>query len=460
MRAIVKLSSRPSNMPTEPLPPSQADVVIVGGGIVGCAAGYYLAKRGVTAVLIEKEEIGRAQSGRNWGFIRQQGRDPAELPLMVESNRIWLGIERELGTSVEWVQGGNVALATSPERIALFEAWCKVAREQGLDTEVLAPAGLERLIPDLHGDWLGAMYTRSDGHAAPRKATQAFAKAAVAGGAHVVERCTAEAIETRNGAVSEVRYSLHDGGGHGGAVRRGAIRTSCVVAAAGAWTAQLTRPLGLSLPVRWVRSTVARTTPVREITQAGVWAPSVAFRQRRDGTLNIGGGGWADHDVTLESLRHARLFMPNYLKNRKLFQFHFGKPLVADAIARLPGSRGHRRPFAAPWALEPEPNRSKAKWTFDEFRRLFPTIGEIRITDTWAGYIDATPDAIPVIGPVHSPSGLVLATGFSGHGFGLGPIAGRLVAELVADGAPSLDLRAFRFSRFAEGDIGEPRAVL
>ena len=87
-------------------------------------------------------------------------------------------------------------------------------------------------------------------------------------------------------------------------------------------------------------------------------------------------------------------------------------------------------------------------------------IGDLRITETWAGYIDATPDALPVIGPADRPAGFVFATGFSGHGFGLGPIAGRLVAELVTDGKPSLDIRGFRFSRFAEGAIGEPRSVL
>jgi glycine/D-amino acid oxidase-like deaminating enzyme len=428
--------------------PVRADVVIVGGGIVGCAAAYYLAKRGVQAVLFEKDEIGRAQSGRNWGFIRQQGRDPLELPLMIESNRIWCGLERELGADVEWVQGGNLALATSPERIGLFEQWCDMAREQGLDASVLTTAQLKRVVPDLNVEWLGGMYTQSDGHAEPRKVARAFADAAAARGARLVERCTAESIGMSNGAVSEVM------------TERGTVKTATVIAAAGAWTAKLAAPLGLDLPVRWVRSTVARTSPVQRITDAGVWAPSVAFRQRRDGTLNLGGGGWADHDVTLDSLGHARLFMPNYIKNRKLFRFHFGTPFVADAIARVPGTDGHRHPFAARWALEPAPNVSKARWTLDEFRRFFPMIRDIRITDTWAGYIDATPDAIPVIGPVDRPSGFVFATGFSGHGFGLGPVAGRLTAELVTDGKTSLDIRGFRFSRFAEGAIGEPRAVL
>jgi glycine/D-amino acid oxidase-like deaminating enzyme len=434
-------------MTTETLP-AQADVVIVGGGIVGCSAAYYLAKRGVSVAVIEKDVVGSSQSGRNWGFVRQQGRDPLELPLMIESNRIWSGLERELGADVEWIQGGNLALANAPERIALFEGWCRTARQHGLDTRVMTRNELAKLIPDLRGEWLGGMYTANDGHAEPRKVTPAFAKAAAARGARIIERCTVEAIETSNGAVTEV---LTD---------RGVIRTPVIIAAAGAWTARLAKPLGLSLPVRWVRSTVARTTPVQKLTDIGVWAPSVAFRQRRDGTLNLGGGGWADHDVTLDSLRHAHLFMPNYLKNRKLFRFHFGRPLVADAIARIPGARGHRHPFAARWALDPAPNTAKAQWTFDEFRRLFPTVGDLQITETWAGYIDATPDALPVIGPAGRPAGFVFATGFSGHGFGLGPMAGRLVAELVDDGKPSLDIAGFRFSRFAEGAIGEPRAVL
>ena len=445
-------------MATTEAVPAQADVVIVGGGIVGCAAAYYLAKRGMRPVLFEKDEIGRAQSGRNWGFVRQQGRDPSELPLMIESNRIWSGIERELGADVEWVQGGNLALATTPDRIALFEGWSNAARAQGLDTKVLTRSDLSRLIPELQGEWLGGMYTGNDGHAEPRKATQAFADAAVARGAHIVPRCTVTSVETTNGAVSGVRYVRRIE--RSGRVDTALIAAPCVIAATGAWTATLVRPLRLSLPVRWVRSTVARTTPVRKITPIGVWVPRVAFRQRRDGTLNLGGGGWADHDVTLDSLRHARLFMPNYLKNRKLFQFHVGKPFVADAIARLPGSRSHRDPFGAQWALEPAPNRAKVKWMFDEFRRLFPTIGDVTIADTWAGYIDATPDAIPVIGPVDRPRGFVFATGFSGHGFGLGPIAGRLAAEIAAGAKPSLDIHAFRFSRFAEGAIGEPRAVL
>jgi glycine/D-amino acid oxidase-like deaminating enzyme len=102
---------------------------------------------------------------------------------------------------------------------------------------------------------------------------------------------------------------------------------------------------------------------------------------------------------------------------------------------------------------------AKVRRSLAELRGLYPSIGTLEITRSWAGYIDATPDALPVVGEA-GPAGLVLATGFTGHGFAMGPIVGRLVAELVTDGRPSLDLRAFRFSRFVEGAVGTPRSVL
>jgi glycine/D-amino acid oxidase-like deaminating enzyme len=163
--------------------------------------------------------------------------------------------------------------------------------------------------------------------------------------------------------------------------------------------------------------------------------------------------------VTLESFRHARLFFPNYWRNRRLFRFHVGRPLVRSVAALRPTAAARRHPGTWDRALEPRPNPAKVQRALDGLRRLFPSIGPLAVTRAWAGYIDATPDAIPVIGEA-GPAGLVVATGFTGHGFAMGPIVGRLVAELIIDGKPSLGLRAFRFSRFAEGDIGRPRNVL
>jgi glycine/D-amino acid oxidase-like deaminating enzyme len=209
-----------------------------------------------------------------------------------------------------------------------------------------------------------------------------------------------------------------------------------------------------------VRATVARTTPAPLITRTGVWGPTVAFRQRRDGRPNLAAGGATDYDITLDSFRHLGLFLPNYWKNRKLFRFHVGRPLWRD-LARLGLISGTRRdPLTYDRDAEPVPNPEKVRRSLEEFLRLFPNLQGLSIERSWGGYIDVTPDALPVLDAVPSPKGFVLASGFSGHGFAMGPIAGRLVAELIVDAKASLEIRGFRFSRFAEGAIGKPRSVL
>jgi glycine/D-amino acid oxidase-like deaminating enzyme len=303
-------------------------------------------------------------------------------------------------------------------------------------------------VPGMQGAWVGGMYTPSDGHAEPTKATEAFARAAAAHGAEFRTRCAVQRILVRAGAIGGV------------VTERDEVQTGRVVCAAGAWSAPLLRTIGLSLPQRLVRATVARTTPAPPITRAGVWGPAVAFRQRPDGRLNLAAGGATDYDVTLDALRHLRLFWPNYWKNRKLFRFHVGAPLWRDLGRLWPGSARRRLPFTHDRDVEPVPNPDKVQRGLAEFRRLFPAVSGLAIERSWAGYIDVTPDAVPVLGAVPAVGGLAVATGFSGHGFAMGPIAGRLMAELVVDGKTSLDLHGFRFSRFAEGAVPQPRAVL
>lgn len=425
-----------------------ADVVVVGAGIVGCSAAYFLARRGLSVAVVERGSVHGEQSRKNWGFVRQQGRDPSELPLMIESNRLWRGLEAELGADIEWTQGGNLALAADAERMALFEAWLPSAREAGLDSRIVRPHELSGIVPGLAGRWAGGLYTPSDGHADPEKATDALARAAVAHGAALHLDCAVEAVTTRNGAVSGV------------VTERGEIAAEWVVCAAGAWSWRLAKRLGLALPQRWVRGTVARTTPAPPVTPCAVWGPGVAFRQRRDGSFNIAAGGALDHDVTLDSLRQVRFFLPSFWKNKSMFRFHVGRPLARSLAAALPGSRGRRHPLVWDRAYEPVPNPAKVSRSFDELRRLLPRLPPLGIARSWAGYIDATPDLLPVLGAVAAPCGFVLATGFSGHGFAMGPVAGRLVSELIADGKTSIDISALRFSRFAEGAIGRPKNVL
>lgn len=203
-----------------------ADVVVIGAGIVGSATAYYLARRGVRAIVVERGSVHGEQSRKNWGFVRQQGRDPLEVPLMMEANRIWQGLERELGADIEWTQGGNLALAATAERLAMMEQWLPVAREFGLDTRVVRGRDLQLIIPGLGGEWAGGMFTPGDGHADPVKATEALARGAVAHGAVIHLDCAVQGVTTRDGAVRGVL------------TERGEIAAPWVVCAAGAWSAR------------------------------------------------------------------------------------------------------------------------------------------------------------------------------------------------------------------------------
>jgi glycine/D-amino acid oxidase-like deaminating enzyme len=416
---------------------TEAEVVVIGGGIVGSATAYYLAKRNTRVVLVDKGDIADEQSSRAWGFVRQQGRDPAEMPLMVACNKLWQGLTEELGADIEWVQGGNLGIAATEERMEQYRGWRPVARDFGLDTRVLSRGEVQRMIPALEGPFVGGMYTPSDGHAEPRKATTAFARAAQERGATVFTHCAAEGIEVTAGKVSGVR------------TEQGLIRTSVVVCAAGAWSARVAKMVGLSLPQRVVRSTVAQTEPVPPITSSGVWAPGVAFRQRTDGTLYIAGGGLSDYYITLESFQHLRMF-----------RLHVGVDLLKDIARRAPWSPARHHPFAHTVGVEPPPNPQSVERSRRNLEALVPSLAGVRIRRAWAGLIDATPDAVPVLGPVDRPQGFIFATGFSGHGFAMGPIAGLLVSELILDGKPSIDLGAMDYARFHEGRVGRPRNVL
>jgi glycine/D-amino acid oxidase-like deaminating enzyme len=428
---------------------NQADVVVIGGGIVGVSCAWFLARRGLDVVLLEKGAISADQSSRAWGFVRQQGRDPAEMPLMVACNRLWQELPSMLGRDIEWVQSGNLAVAGDDARMDQFREWMHVAREFNVDTHILKREDVLDLIPQMQGPYIGGMFTPSDGHAEPLYATRAIADAAREAGAKIHQYCAAVGFEVAGDRIDGV------------VTERGTIRASTVICAAGLMSTRLARMIGLSVPQIAIRATVAETEPTEHITDIGAWAPQASFRQRRStGTFYVARGAVSDHDVNLDSVRFLRYYLPNYLKNRKLFKMHVGTNLIADTLRSLPGSPAKKNPFAHTVGVEPKPNRKTAERSRDGLVSLFPSLAGIGIRRTWAGLIDSTPDAVPIIGEVGSPQGFILATGFSGHGFAMGPIVGKLLSELVVDGEPSIDISDMRFSRFAEGKLAAPKNVL
>ena len=426
----------------------QADVAVVGGGIAGSAVAYYLAKGGAKVVLLEKGEIAEEQSSRALGFVRQQGRSLRELPMMMECNKMWQSLSQELNADVEWVQGGNLSVAYDDERMTQLEEWCKVGREYGLDVEMLTGKQVHDMLPQANASFAGGMYTRSDGHAEPVKATTALARAAQENGAELITHCAVEDIETSNGRVTGV------------VTESGLVSAPVVVCAAGAWSPKVARMAGLSLPYRVVRATVTETTPTDPISLVGFWVPGLSFRQRPNGSFYVMASGRYDYDVDLESFRDVRMFWPNFLKNRKEFKINVGRELVRDIFRAMPWSPTQKHPFAHTVGVEPEPNRRTVDTTMQRFHQLFPSLESVGVKSVWAGRIDATADGVPVLGEVESPKGFIFATGFSAHGFAMGPIVGRVISELILKGESSIDLHPLRHSRFKEGDMEQAKVLI
>ncbi|MEI2616441.1 MAG: FAD-binding oxidoreductase [Thermomicrobiales bacterium] len=428
---------------------SQADVVVIGGGIMGSAIAYYLANRKTDVVLLEKGTAGGEQSTRAWGFVRQQGRDIAELPLAVAMNRIWPELAAELDADLEWTQDGVLLVADTEERLQQFREWVDASSDYGIGTQIVSGREIHELIPAMQGTFLGGMYTPSDGHAEPTKVPMAFTNAARRLGATIYDGCAATGIEVTAGRVTAVH------------TERGTIHTPIVVCAAGAWSSRLARMVGLELPQLVVRATVAETYPVEPVTGIGVAIHGdVAFRQRPNGSIYMSILGQSDHELMIDSVRYARWFMPNFRLNREFIHVHVNTALVRDiahSVPMLPERLQGADPLSS---YESVPARNVVEHARARLGTLIQALGNVPILRTWGGKIDMMPDAIPVIGAVDRPTGFILATGFSGHGFALGPIVGQVVSELILDNQPSIDLHALRFSRFAERDLAPARAAV
>jgi glycine/D-amino acid oxidase-like deaminating enzyme len=420
--------------------PAEADVVIVGGGIVGVSSAYELAKRGLRVTLLDKRSLAGEQSGRNWGFIRQQGRAPEELPLMIHANGIWSRMEGELDADIEWTQGGNLRLADDEATASRYEAWAKIGAEHGLGTRVLGMKEIAELLPGVNHEWMAGIFTPSDGHADPVKATRALAEAAQRKGAALVEGCAVRRLESTGGRMTGVNTDS------------GEVRAKVVVLAAGAWSSRLASTIGVRIPQRIVRSTVALTEPVLPISKAAVWSKRLAFKQTARGEFLIAAGGTGDVDLRWDGFRNLRLFLPAFMSNREYLRINLD---MGPFLSSLP--RVGKKALAE---SGPQPNQKDVAASLKTLGDYFPALGPFRLSRAWAGNIDGTPDALPVVDALARPSGLVIATGMSGHGFGIGPAIGVAVADLVTRGASVFDLRPMRVARFSDGTALKPPHLL
>ena len=417
--------------------------MVIGGGIVGTSTALELAERGVSVLLCEKGQIGAEQSSRNWGWVRLSQRDPREIPLMIEAIRIWEGLDQRLARKTGYVQNGILFTSTTERSMSENARWSENLAPHQIECRVVTGEELDRLTPGRNMALKGALYTPVDGRAEPQWAAPAIAEGARAAGATILTGCAVRSLDIEAGRVAGV------------VTEKGRVKCSSVVLAGGAWSRLFSGNAGIWLPQLKVLNTVMRTTPV-DGPEASVWADGFAFRKRADGGYTVASGTASIADIVPDSFRLAWAFLPAFREEWRSLRFRLSGRWSEEAAQARRWRPDQVTPFETCRILDPAPSQRILRKSWAAAQRAFPIFREADVVQSWAGMIDVTPDAIPVISDVADVPGLFISTGYSGHGFGIGPGAGRLMADMVMNRTPVVDAREFRLSRFTDGSRVAP----
>ncbi len=426
-------------VPSAEVLPARADVVIVGGGVIGVSAAWHLVSQGLSVVLCEKGHIAGEQSSRNWGWCRQAGRDMREMPLITESMRHWRGMAEAVGADVGYHECGVLYIGANEEDEAGFQQWFDDASGYDTGARMVRGAELAKLMPGASRAYRAGLFVPTDGRAEPQRAVPAMARAAQARGATLIAHCSVRALERSAGRVSGVVTS------------RGRIACDAVILAGGAWSSLFCANEGVRLPQLKVLGTVLRTSPVENGPPTCGWLGDIGYRKRADGGYTIGYSGHRYTPVSPEGFKYLREYTPLLKQNWRTIRPRFDSAAWREFRDRPGWNAEQTSPFERTRTMDPQPSQRGVQAAMDSMRRLYPAFNDARIVQEWACYMDVTPDIIPYIGPAASVPGLTVATGFSGHGFGIGPAAGRAAADVATGRNAGIDLAPFSLDRFAPG---------
>ncbi len=365
----------------------RADTVIIGGGVMGCAIAYNLAKAGLKPVVIEKSDIGGEASGSTGGGVRQSARNLKEMPLAMESIRMYGHLHEELDMDVEYVRQGNLRLCTCEEELDLMRKAVENQKKVGLELEMLDRRQVLEINPYVGEKVVGASFCPTDGHVNPFLVTYGYFKKAKSLGARFYTQEEVHRIRLRKGRVSAVVTDKH------------VFETDVVVNAAGVAGRRIANMVGLDFPMRPIFSEAMITEPYPPLFAQMVGHAKGLFYGRQ--TV------------------HGPFFWGGFVGTEQ-FIYRRGKPLfhhIGPAISRM---------------------------VID----YFPVLRNLNVIRMWSGLIAQTSDGIPVLGLTSEVPGFVFVTGFCGHGFGLAPVVGRLIGELILDCQTSLPIHDFCYGRF------------
>jgi sarcosine oxidase, subunit beta len=371
---------------------TQPDVIVIGGGIQGCSTALHLAMRGVKALLLEKDYIGRHASGVNAGGVRRLGRHFAEIPLSVASMEMWHAIADLVDDDCGFESHGQIKVAETEAQLAVQRARVGEMKLRGFThEELIGQAELRDHLPTLSPHCVGAIICRADGAAMPYRTTLAFKRKAESLGARFREGVRVDDLK-RSGDVWRVETD------------DGPFEAPAIVNCAGAWADKIAAKLGEPLPLEVIAPMLMITARMPRFVHpvVGSQGRTLSFKQYDNGTVLIGGGyrGRPNRDSNWTDLDFGRLA---------------------------------------------ENSRTAAA--------LFPIMERAEIVRAWAGIEARMPDDIPVIGPSSTSPGIFHAFGFSAHGFQLGPAVGRVMAELVTTGHSNVPLDGLGIERFGKGGV-------
>ena len=419
--------------------PDEVDVVIIGAGVIGVSTAWFLCKAGLSVLICEKGRVAGEQSSRNWGWVRKQGRDEAEVPIAIKSQEIWQALSEEIEEDLGFRREGLIFLAEHEKDLREFEDWMEIAEKYQLDTRLLNATELGQQLKFSGHRWKGALHTPSDCKAEPFQAVPAIARAAQRLGVKIIENCAVRTVETEAGAVTGVHTEL------------GFVRAGKVLCAGGAWSSTFLANMDIRFPQLLVKGTVARTTSVADGYAGGAGSHGCSFRRRADGGYTLSPGNYLEHYVSADSFRYFFDFLPALKMTWSGMRLRFGDGLMDRLFRKRHWQPDEVTPFERSRVLNPVPNASRVRKMENTMANNLAILGEAKIEEAWAGMIDAPPDFVPVMDELPQHKNFYLASGFSGHGFGIGPGAGYVMAKMIQAEHIEFDLDRFRFSRFSDG---------
>ncbi|WP_050478675.1 NAD(P)/FAD-dependent oxidoreductase [Herbaspirillum rhizosphaerae] len=364
-----------------------ADVAIIGGGLVGTSAALELRRQQRSVVVLEQGWCGAQASGVNYGGVRRQGRAACQLPLSQRAHAIWRSLEQTIGCDGEYIASGHLKLARSDADMQELIAYRDMAATHGLELELLEPDALRRRYPWLGNQARGASLCAEDGHANPRLIAAAFARAAEQAGARLLQQSAVQDFHFDGNY-----FLLQNSRG----VR---VRSRFLLNCSGAWGKDVAQHFGDTVSEQAIYPNMCVTEPLPPLMDLSLGVVGGAFyaRQVERGNVVLGGGR-GDGNLALDATR----------------------PRTSSSLAALAA-----------------------------LTEMVPALRHALVIRTWSGVEGETPDNQPVIGPSVATPGLLHAFGFSGAGFQLAPAVGEVLAELVTKGESSTPIEAFSIGRFA-----------